>query len=117
MSSLILSPGEVDLAHLEQVEQPPGRADGDLDAALQLTDLRPLGRTAVHARRAHRAEEGARLARNLADLDGQLAGRGEDHGLEARRERLKCRRFDQRPCRSLSWLWTRQLGTLMSLFV
>ncbi len=67
--------------YLQQVNEPPGRADENLDARLQLANLRALGSAAKDAG-ALDVEEPAKLDGDLVDLLGQLArGRKDEaHG-------------------------------------
>ena len=69
--------GEVEAALLDEVLDAAGRADDDVDAALERTDLTVLRHAAVDLR----GEEADALRDGLhgaVDLQGELAGRGED---------------------------------------
>ena len=76
---------QVALAH--QVDEAAGGADDDLDAALQLLDLRLVGAAAVDGGDAQGAP--GRGGREVAGhLDGELARRGDDQGLRGARGAL-----------------------------
>ncbi len=71
--------GEIHEALLEEIDEPAGRGDEDVDPVLQGADLRVL----ADAPEDHRATEagGAAVGREgLADLRGEFAGGGEDEG-------------------------------------
>ena len=73
---------DLDLAEVgdllaDEVEQPAGRGDEDLDAAAQRLDLRVHRHAAVHDGRAQR-DRPAVGADALVDLHGEFAGRDED---------------------------------------
>uniref|UniRef100_A0A182TCZ2 Uncharacterized protein n=1 Tax=Anopheles melas TaxID=34690 RepID=A0A182TCZ2_9DIPT len=63
-------------AGLEEIDQPTGRGDHDLDAAAQIRRLGSLARTTEQARVAN-VRRRAELGRDLLDLLRQLAGRGQ----------------------------------------
>uniref|UniRef100_A0A8W7PAS2 Uncharacterized protein n=1 Tax=Anopheles coluzzii TaxID=1518534 RepID=A0A8W7PAS2_ANOCL len=63
-------------AGLEEIDQPTGRGDHDLDAAAQVRRLRSLARATEQARVAN-VRRRAELGRDLLDLLRQLAGRGQ----------------------------------------
>uniref|UniRef100_A0A182VNE2 Uncharacterized protein n=1 Tax=Anopheles merus TaxID=30066 RepID=A0A182VNE2_ANOME len=63
-------------AGLEEIDQPTGRGDHDLDAAAQIRRLRSLARATEQARVAN-VRRRAELGRDLLDLLRQLAGRGQ----------------------------------------
>ena len=76
-----LHPRQVGFAHLEQVVEPAGRRDDNLDTSLEGSDLRVLIGPSVAADAAG-AGGAAEFHGLLHDLDGELAGGGHDeqHG-------------------------------------
>ncbi len=68
---------EVETALLDQVFDSSGRADDDVDAALECADLAALRNTAVDLRGEEADAAGDRL-HGAVDLQGELTGRSED---------------------------------------
>ena len=66
-------PLQVHLAHLQEVDQPPGCRDHDLAPVLDVPQLRALGSSAEHAGVLH-ARGLPELVGNLLDLLGKLPG-------------------------------------------
>ncbi len=69
-------------AAVDDVAQPAGGGDEDVDAALQRVDLVAHGRTAADDLELEAQDVAVRLQR-VADLHGQLTGRGEDDAARA----------------------------------
>ena len=59
---------------IEQIDQPPGRRNDDVDAAAHPVDLATDRHAAIDGRDAH-AERLAERREHIGDLTGQLAGR------------------------------------------
>ena len=75
-----LDVAEVEVALLGQVDEPPGRADDDVDPVAQRLDLRLVRPAAVDLQHAD-GRAGAGMSDVLGDLDAQLAGRDDDQRL------------------------------------
>jgi hypothetical protein len=83
---------QVHHARLEVVDQPAGRCDHDLDAALEVADLLPLRHAAVDARVLDRRRR-AELVALALDLHRELARRREDqHDRPVARVEVRLRR-------------------------
>ena len=72
---------EVERALLEVVHDAARRADDDVDAAAQRAQLHAVGLAAVDRQHVHALEVGGVPLERLADLQGELARRGEDQRL------------------------------------
>ena len=76
---------EVELALVDQVLDATGRADDDVDAALEGAELTGVRDAAVDLRR-EEADAARDRLHGAVDLQGQLAGRGQDEGLRCAAE-------------------------------
>ena len=71
---------QVQDALIGQIDEPPGRADDDVDALLELLDLRLVGLTAVD-RQYPGVGRAARVVDVIGDLQAQFPGGDDDQGL------------------------------------
>ena len=77
----VLELGEVEGALLEVVHDATRGADDDVHAATEGRELHAVALAAVDGQHVHAAHVGGVLLERLADLQGELAGRGEHEGL------------------------------------
>lgn len=98
----VLQLGEVEGALLEVVHDAAGGADDDVHAATQCGELNAVSLAAVDGQHMHAAKVGSVLLECLADLERQLAGRGEYEGLRGLLREVEPGEDGQGECRRLA---------------